>query len=462
MTVSTDASKTQGNGNGSTSAFPFSFSYTAKSQIVVVVTSAAGVDSTKTLDTHYTLSDPGDSGTVTFLSSPVDYRPQSGEKVTISRVLPIEQSDDFVNGQGFNSATIEAALDRITRIEQMLAERISRAPKLKATTPTGELTFPEPSASSLVSWNDAGTALVNRDALDVDLTTATALGASLLEADDAAAARTLISAQALDSDLTAIAGITPANDDIIQRKAGAWVNRSVAQVMADLAALGTTFQPLDADLTAIAALSTTSYGRALLTLANAAALTAAVNTFTSSLNGLAPASGGGTANFLRADGAWASSIVLMSAQAASGSAVDFTSIPAGARRISIMFDEVTLSGTDNFLIQIGDSGGIETTGYSSGSSIGIASTVAQAASGTGFLMVMGNASRALSGIMTLSRINGNSWASSHAMGSSVNAALSVFGGGIKSALTTDLDRVRITVTGANTFDGGTINLSYEL
>jgi hypothetical protein len=33
-------------------------------------------------------------------------------------------------------------------------------------------------------------------------------------------------------------------------------------------------------------------------------LTADINTFTSSLSGAAPASGGGTANFLRADGAW--------------------------------------------------------------------------------------------------------------------------------------------------------------
>jgi hypothetical protein len=40
--------------------------------------------------------------------------------------------------------------------------------------------------------------------------------------------------QALDSDLTAIAGLTPSNDDVIQRKAGAWTNRTMAQVKADL------------------------------------------------------------------------------------------------------------------------------------------------------------------------------------------------------------------------------------
>jgi hypothetical protein len=77
--------------------------------------------------------------------------------------------------------------------------------------------------------------------------------------------------EAHDSDLTTIAGLTPTNDDVVQRKAGAWSNRTMAQLIADLAALGTTFQPLDSDLSSMAALSTTSYGRNLLTLANAAA-----------------------------------------------------------------------------------------------------------------------------------------------------------------------------------------------
>jgi hypothetical protein len=37
-----------------------------------------------------------------------------------------------------------------------------------------------------------------------------------------------------DPDLVAIGGLTPANDDLIQRKSGVWVNRTMAQVLADL------------------------------------------------------------------------------------------------------------------------------------------------------------------------------------------------------------------------------------
>lgn len=40
--------------------------------------------------------------------------------------------------------------------------------------------------------------------------------------------------QPLDSDLTTVAGLTPSNDDVLQRKAGAWVNRTPAQLKTDL------------------------------------------------------------------------------------------------------------------------------------------------------------------------------------------------------------------------------------
>lgn len=41
--------------------------------------------------------------------------------------------------------------------------------------------------------------------------------------------------QPIDSDLTAIAALTPSNDDILQRKAGVWTNRTLAQIRTDLA-----------------------------------------------------------------------------------------------------------------------------------------------------------------------------------------------------------------------------------
>lgn len=44
-----------------------------------------------------------------------------------------------------------------------------------------------------------------------------------------------IAAQTLDQDLIDIGSLSPTNDDIIQRKAGAWTNRSITQYKTDLA-----------------------------------------------------------------------------------------------------------------------------------------------------------------------------------------------------------------------------------
>jgi hypothetical protein len=44
----------------------------------------------------------------------------------------------------------------------------------------------------------------------------------------------LASKQPLNGDLTTIAGLTPSNDDVIQRKSGAWSNRTPAQLKLDL------------------------------------------------------------------------------------------------------------------------------------------------------------------------------------------------------------------------------------
>jgi hypothetical protein len=63
--------------------------------------------------------------------------------------------------------------------------------------------------------------------------------------------QSLAGLQPLDSDLTAIAALSPANDDIIQRKAGAWVSRTVAQYITDLTSgLSALFAPITAKVDA--------------------------------------------------------------------------------------------------------------------------------------------------------------------------------------------------------------------
>lgn len=65
--------------------------------------------------------------------------------------------------------------------------------------------------------------------------TATAQSTANTAVSDAATALAVANTkQASDADLTAIAAIVPANDDLIQRKAGVWTNRTLAQIATDL------------------------------------------------------------------------------------------------------------------------------------------------------------------------------------------------------------------------------------
>lgn len=142
--------------------------------------------------------------------------------------------------------------------------------------------------------------------------------------------------------------------------------------------------------------------------------------------------------------------------ATSGTAIDFSSLPAAIKRITVIFDSVSLSGTDNFLIQLGDSGGIETTGYTSETG----NRGAVATSTAGFIWYGNSAAGdSFSGHMTITRITSNSWVASHAAGST--GGREVITGGGRKDLSDELTQIRITRSGTNTFDAGQINIFYE-
>lgn len=81
----------------------------------------------------------------------------------------------------------------------------------------------------------AGTVVQATDARLTDARTPTAHATSHHTAGTDALAAADIGAQPADSDLTDIAALTPSNDDVLQRKAGAWTNRTLAQLSTDLA-----------------------------------------------------------------------------------------------------------------------------------------------------------------------------------------------------------------------------------
>ena len=143
----------------------------------------------------------------------------------------------------------------------------------------------------------------------------------------------------------------------------------------------------------------------------------------------------------------------------SGTSIDFTSIPSWAKRITVMFSGVSTNGTSPILIQLGNSGGVENTGYVSLAAQITNSTVANTTSTAGLIQVFAAvAANTLNGSTIISLLNSNNWVS---QGCAAYTDRQATNGGSKT-LSATLDRVRITtVNGTDTFDAGSINILYE-
>lgn len=167
--------------------------------------------------------------------------------------------------------------------------------------------------------------------------------------------------------------------------------------------------------------------------------------------------------YIKADGTpvvSSSGLTLDTEQATtSGTTKDFT-IPAGAKRITVMLNGVSIDAAAKIGLQLGDSGGIEATGYSGRCNIQTdTGNDVSATSTTQFDLSSGtSASNAMTGHVVLARINSTpTWI--------VSAVLSNGGGtefvftlaGAKT-LSAELTTVRLM---GGTFDSGVVNVLYE-
>jgi hypothetical protein len=176
---------------------------------------------------------------------------------------------------------------------------------------------------------------------------------------------------------------------------------------------------------------------------------------------LAPAVAGSNTQTLVATTGTLAPIVSDTAKTATGTSVDFTGIPSWVKRITVIFNGISTSGTSTIILQLGDSGGVETTNYFgtlgqlSGSPTGTSIT-----GGFGLVSTPAAASNFYGqAILSLLSASSNFWA--HSSHLSASGAVMQIGAGGKTTSDT-LDRVRITTAnGTDTFDAGTINILYE-
>jgi parallel beta-helix repeat protein len=136
MTINTTTNRVEFTGNGVTTVFSFPYYFLADADLVVLETViATGVQSVKSLTTHYTVSGEGNpaGGSVTMLTAPA-----STVTLTIYRDPSAIQDVDLVEGDPLPVETaIEQPLDKLTMIVQRVLEVIGRSLRL----PEGDTGF---------------------------------------------------------------------------------------------------------------------------------------------------------------------------------------------------------------------------------------------------------------------------------------------------------------------------------
>ncbi len=145
--------------------------------------------------------------------------------------------------------------------------------------------------------------------------------------------------------------------------------------------------------------------------------------------------------------------------ALSGSGVQMGGIPSWAKRVTVLFENVALSGSDALVLELGTASSIESTGYLGGgcsvSSSAIATTYT-----TGFLILVGSSTYTLAGSIVLASMGSNTWAVNGAAAIFTGVSANLFTAGRKS-LADALTRVQLRTSGSNTFVGGTATLLWE-
>ena len=147
----------------------------------------------------------------------------------------------------------------------------------------------------------------------------------------------------------------------------------------------------------------------------------------------------------------------------SGTSIDFTSIPSYVKRITVMFDGVSLNGSSVLVVRLGTSGGFATTGYNT--MLGTLTTTNNTTRGllaTTYFPIQfgGDASHTVAGNIVFTNLTSNTWTGTGIFVNAVPGNLDSVSGGI--SLGGALTQVRITtVSGTDTFDAGSINILYE-
>jgi len=165
LTISTTTIKNSFSGNGSTTVFNYTFKITDADDIEVIIRSADGTETTKTISTHYNVSGVGNAngGSVTFTGGNV---PTATQTVVLRRDTPQTQGVDLIENDPLPANTLEDALDKVTSITQELQEESDRSIKLSRTNTITSTEFTVDAtnrANKILAFDSAGEIAVTQE-----------------------------------------------------------------------------------------------------------------------------------------------------------------------------------------------------------------------------------------------------------------------------------------------------------
>jgi hypothetical protein len=142
----------------------------------------------------------------------------------------------------------------------------------------------------------------------------------------------------------------------------------------------------------------------------------------------------------------------------SGGTITFTGVPSGTKLIIIMFEGVTLDTQNDYTLQIGDSGGLETTGYIA-TAFKIVTTTPSSATATDGFRVTTAGTEPFSGLyyLALKDATNNTWVLS-GTGKAGTAQIN-WAAGDKS-LSAEMTQFELGTSGSAVFAAGSINALY--
>jgi len=185
MTVSSTTVKNSYSGNGSTTQFAYGYKIFADSDLIVIIRSAAGTETVKTLTTHYTVAGAGDAsgGSITFTSGNT---PASGQTVVIIREVPQTQAIDYIANDPFPAESHEEGLDRATMTTQQVQEELDRSIKLSRTNTMTSTEFTVGAtdrANKILAFDSSGEISVTQELGTYKGTSATVTTAAFVQRD---------------------------------------------------------------------------------------------------------------------------------------------------------------------------------------------------------------------------------------------------------------------------------------